>query len=1273
MVALLARCASRRNRSALTLGVFLASLVFTSMPIAIPTAQAAEVVLRPNGEGDNPVGPSADNFDGIGTEASPEESFSLIPFPLLFGEHWDRVDDAGAHDGDTTFVQSTIGDSGDLYTLTDFGVPSATINDIELCAVMRRANVLQREGFFGLKTNGRENWGGANNAGSPPAALTSEGGAPNQVSWPGNGAGNNTDFATYCATYALNPATGAAWTPAEIDALQVGFFNRNILLGGFRATQIYVTVDYTEAPAVGSLTVNKYTFGGEGTFELTLGGDGAGTDNVTTINGTGAVVFDGLSAGTYSVTETEQEGWYQAFNNCTDIEVAAGQDETCTIINTKVGQLTVAKVTSGGTATFSFEASIDGEEPEEFDITTIAPDAPVTAPSFTVVYGMNESYDGSVAPQSSDVAPVPIELTELTLAGWNFVDVQCMGLDPTPASEEGESGTDLNFSMDTAGQEVQCTFSNAMEEEEEEGEMCVPEGVYGYWKLDDAVESSSAADSSGNARHGTYVNGPTQNSDTPLPVLFSDPFSRDFDGSDDYVDLGDIANFTTNFSVSAWVNPATMDADRQIVSRGYDGTNTQWELKTSTAGGKVFFRSWQGGHVGVESSATIPTETWTHLVGTFDGTTWRIYINGTLDNSAVAAAPLVTARHAVIGGVDTPTGFRQLWDGLIDDVRIYDRALTNEEIDALADGTCPDEEEEEEPVLLSITKYMCPATTVITREANGPAANGVHTAPESCDAQAGIPFGHIHQADKEDTSSPYPGLSDGAPFTLLGVTNGSGVLQLSELSTEGRHMLAELDGEGAKLSDENIVGFFCYGDAGQGNNNYEAVFLDEETTAHCIAYNAAPVGLDFGDAPYPFEETGGYPTLLDGNGARHVIVSGFHLGTAVDAEEDGQPNVAATGNDDAGVDDEDGVIFSGPLMRDETSSVTVTTALPEEEDDGYLEGWIDWNQDGDWMDGDEHVVSTEVGEGVFVIEFVVPAGATLGDTYARFRWSSVGGNEESGLLSDGAAPDGEVEDYRVTVIASGEGGDDGGDGGDDGGDGGDDGGTGGQSFAGTEDGESSHSSHRGNRMNSLTRIANFLSGLFSGTTPPGGFGGGLLPPGSFGGGPETPFSENEIEFLCSMKESIPPSATSSAVSWFANYLGTIMGRDGSQVLAALLDEKFCTPAQEAQAVAPKPIAVRVDGKGYIVSSNPVWNACVRGKATIGLIRKNRDTVMHRQGRIEVMLPLTCSDYHPNTENVWRHPDHAGLFVTLDAAGRLTSALPRGYVAVREQVLKVASN
>ena len=86
---------------------------------------------------------------------------------------------------------------------------------------------------------------------------------------------------------------------------------------------------------------------------------------------------------------------------------------------------------------------------------------------------------------------------------------------------------------------------------------------------------------------------------------------------------------------------------------------------------------------------------------------------------------------------------------------------------------------------------------------------------------------------------------------------------------------------------------------------------------------------DFGDAPDGFL-TPIYPTLSANLGANHTILAGYHLGTAIDPEPDGQPSPLADRDDlDAAVDDEDGVVFSSPMIPGQPATVDIfLTDLP---------------------------------------------------------------------------------------------------------------------------------------------------------------------------------------------------------------------------------------------------------------------------------------------------------------------------------------------------------
>ena len=162
--------------------------------------------------------------------------------------------------------------------------------------------------------------------------------------------------------------------------------------------------------------------------------------------------------------------------------------------------------------------------------------------------------------------------------------------------------------------------------------------------------------------------------------------------------------------------------------------------------------------------------------------------------------------------------------------------------------------------------------------------------------------------------------------------------------------------------------------------------------------------FDFGDAPASYGTTGP-------NAARHALVPGGpFFGAAVDAEADGQPGPGADGDDHHELDDEDGIAFVTPLLPGRTASVEVDLRYAPV--GGRVSAWIDFNRNGDFADAGEHIlqdVAVTAGS-IQTLSFSVPRAVVPGLSYARFRISTAGG-----LSYDGAAADGEVEDWAVLL------------------------------------------------------------------------------------------------------------------------------------------------------------------------------------------------------------------------------------------------------------------
>ena len=171
-------------------------------------------------------------------------------------------------------------------------------------------------------------------------------------------------------------------------------------------------------------------------------------------------------------------------------------------------------------------------------------------------------------------------------------------------------------------------------------------------------------------------------------------------------------------------------------------------------------------------------------------------------------------------------------------------------------------------------------------------------------------------------------------------------------------------------------------------------------------------GLDFGDAPTAAQSglARSYPTTLSDDGARHAR-GALRLGNEVDYETDGAPTQNADG--DGG--DEDGVSFITALVSAQNATTTASVGVTSSQT-GKLDAWIDFNQDGDWLDPTEKLFATsvDVTAGTNLVSFHVPPSAAAGSTFARFRLSTDGGLAPTGLSGDG-----EVEDHMVEVFAAG--------------------------------------------------------------------------------------------------------------------------------------------------------------------------------------------------------------------------------------------------------------
>jgi len=180
-----------------------------------------------------------------------------------------------------------------------------------------------------------------------------------------------------------------------------------------------------------------------------------------------------------------------------------------------------------------------------------------------------------------------------------------------------------------------------------------------------------------------------------------------FDGVNDWVTVTDTTgsplDLTTGMTLEAWVNPAAASGWETVImkERGNAGEGLlAYALYARDGAPRAGGTAGPAGYLrvnpvattsdrGVRGPSAIPLNTWTHLATTYDGANMRFYVNGVLAGTTAGTGTINAANGALrIGGNNSaPLGLGEFFKGLIDEVRVYNRALSAAEI--TADMTTP--------------------------------------------------------------------------------------------------------------------------------------------------------------------------------------------------------------------------------------------------------------------------------------------------------------------------------------------------------------------------------------------------------------------------------------------------------------------------------------------------------------------------------------------------------------------------------------------------------
>ncbi len=201
-------------------------------------------------------------------------------------------------------------------------------------------------------------------------------------------------------------------------------------------------------------------------------------------------------------------------------------------------------------------------------------------------------------------------------------------------------------------------------------------GLVGYWKMDEAswtvdCSTESVTDSSGNLNNGSSCPTSTGPAGGAVGKFGNGAL---FDGSDDYVDIdnSDSLDPSGDFTLSTWVKRTGAGT----------GTNQFFILKNAMYGftyNNGVLQYYDNSYHNATSS-TLTQDTWYHLTMVHTSTASRLYINGALDDSETAGTPSLSDNGALVLG---RLGGSDLFQGVLDEVRVYNRALSGNEVSQL--------------------------------------------------------------------------------------------------------------------------------------------------------------------------------------------------------------------------------------------------------------------------------------------------------------------------------------------------------------------------------------------------------------------------------------------------------------------------------------------------------------------------------------------------------------------------------------------------------------
>ncbi|MCG8059007.1 MAG: FG-GAP-like repeat-containing protein, partial [Candidatus Thiodiazotropha endolucinida] len=402
-------------------------------------------------------------------------------------------------------------------------------------------------------------------------------------------------------------------------------------------------------------------------------------------------------------------------------------------------------------------------------------------------------------------------------------------------------------------------------------------GLLGHWTLD-----SNAADSSGNSHDGTLTNGALiDNPGSSNPIGGG---NLNLDGFNDFVQLNTHVSAFSGLSqgtIAAWIN--TSYNGLQAIFTISDTADYDSLVVFGMDNGRIFFDVANNNFysLSVETNASYADGNWHHVAVTVDDSGNSIYIDGTKvslaglfyrdGNSSISSfiSSVTSLDSMAIGNLRDPAGYTGSFNGLQDDVRVYDRALSASDIAELLSNTAP-----------SFTAHT------ITSAANGAAS--VTTVDMDGDGDL-----DVVSASQNDNKIAWYENDGGQNFTAHTIsTAASGAFAVTTADVDGD---GDMDVLSASITDDKIAWY-----ENDGNENFTAhtITLSADIAASVAAADVDGDGdIDVLSASVGDDRVVWYENDGNENFSTRTITSsavGASFITTVDLDEDGDLDVLST-------------------------------------------------------------------------------------------------------------------------------------------------------------------------------------------------------------------------------------------------------------------------------------------------------------------------------------------------------------------------------------------